>query len=825
MRFVYLGLFSRICDWVLSHIFEPVFRFVSNLLNVVLTWVFQEVLAPVLMPVLQGILEFAIKLWVEIYSTHLYLLFSGLLKLLDYLETAFDVFIGLRDVTYDSGGTIIEGSLIEVLMQQKNVNQIFWVLTLAGLGIAMILTIIATAKSALDLDFENKRPVTKVLASMMKTFIQFFMIPFLVYFVLRLSAIILRGVTTALTPEGTTSLGRMVFVIASLDAAKVENLNVSSSTRAANIGPLDSVRKPFYLMDAKGVSSKDYGKLSDVGDAFFLGEFDYLIGFIAAIFLLFTIGICLVIFIQRIFELLLLYLVSPYFVSTMPLDDGEKFNRWREMFVGKCFSGFGSAIGMRLFLLVCPIIMGNEIRLAADAGLGGNASPEMEYMMKLFFIAGGAWAVYKSGPMITSLISSQAGQSEMQTANMVGGMLYGSTLGMAMAHGGRALSSMGGKLGSKLGGKAGAGLAGKKGGGLAGASGGGKSQAFMGDKKKKEKWKWNDIKVNSLNQNRQKAKDDAIRAAGALKAAGRLNVRGRRGAGALNRGGLKGAKALGAGALGAGGLKEAKALGAGGLERAGALGAGGLEGTGAFSPAVPDKQGTEGPNPKKTGVKGHNIHMGSFLTRQYNEDGSMKFRLMGFGYGRDAEGKTNSIRLPGLKLNQMKDGHYMVSKFSALPGVKIARTETDAGIKFSSLSLMGFGYNRSEEGKEYRLGKSLVVQKGADGSSRYQLGSQVRTKDAFGDVQYNLGGTTIQKDGDGSRRYQRGDTSYTRVMGENGAMDRQFTGPVTLHLKTPERGEDGQAAKSRLESIRIGSVSYDRSGTVYDLRVGKKPEN
>lgn len=801
MTFVYLGFFSRICDWVLSHIFEPVFRFVSNLLNVVLTWVFQEVLAPVLMPVLQGILEFAIKLWVEIYSTQLYLWFSGILKLIDYLETAFDVFIGLRDVSYGSGKAVIRGSLIEVLMQQENINRIFWVLTLAGLGIAMILTIIATAKSALDLDFENKRPVTKVLASMMKTFIQFFMIPFMVYFVLRLAAIILRGVTTVLTPGGTTSLGRMVFVIASLDAAKAESFNVSSQTPAAGIGPMDTVRKPFYLMNAQGVSSKDYGKLSDVSGSFYLGEFDYLIGFIAAVFLLFTIGICLVIFIQRIFEILILYLVSPYFVSTMPLDDGEKFNRWREMFVGKCFSGFGSAIGMRLFLLICPMIMGNQIRLAA------NASPEMEYMMKLFFIAGGAWAVYKSGPMITSLISSQAGQSEMQTANMVGGMLYGSTLGMAMARGGRALSSMGGKLGSKLGGKAGTGLGGKKGGGLAGEPGGGKSQAFTGDKRKKEKWKWNDIKVNSLNQGRQKAKDDAIRAAGALKAAGRLDVRGRRGAVALGKGGLKGA-----GALGAGGLKGAGA-------------------PGAFSPGDPDKQGAglgdikgvEGLNPEKPEVKGHNIHMGSFLTRQYNEDGSMKFKLMGFGYGRDAEGKTNSIRLPGLKLNRMNNGHYMVGKFSALPGVKIARTETDAGIKFSSLSLMGFGYNRSEEGKEYRLGKSLVVQKGADGSSRYQLGSQVRTKDAFGDVQYNLGGAVIQRDGDGSRRYQSGSASYTKVMGENGAMDRQFAGPVTFHLKTPERGEDGQAAKSHLESIQIGSVSYDRSGAVHDLRVGKKP--
>ena len=296
-----------------------------------------------------------------------------------------------------------------------------------------MLTIYATARSAFDLDFENKRPVSKVLAAMMKTFIQFFTVPFFVFFLLKLSAVILKGITGVLGFGGETTLGRIVFVIASLDASRTEGYNISNPGKGIKIGVTDAERAPFYNISGTGL--KDYGRLMDVDEAFYLQDFDYLIGFIAAIFLLFTIGICLIIFVQRVFEICLLYLASPYFVCMIPLDDGEKFSRWREMFVGKCFTGFGSVVGMRLFLMICPIIMGNDITF------GNEASPEMTYMIKLFFIAGGAWAVYKSGPMITSLISSQAGSSEASTAATVGGMLYAYTAGKMISKGQQLLRS------------------------------------------------------------------------------------------------------------------------------------------------------------------------------------------------------------------------------------------------------------------------------------------------------------------------------------------------------------------------------------------------
>lgn len=430
MEMAYLGLFEKIFNWVLDRIFDPIFKWLTNLLTTIFTWIFNEILAPILLPILETVLEWAFELWKDIYAVHLYTLYSAVLKLIDYMESVFDIFIGIDEVTYHAGaGKVVRGSLLDVLLQQDTVSTIFWALTLGGLGIAMMLTIYGVAKSAFDLDFENKRPVSKVLTAMMKTFVQFFTVPFFVYFIVKLAAVILQGISYLLNQGNNTTLGRILFMIASLDAAKDTNYNVSTSKLKITLGtsPKDTVRYPFYSLDA--ANAKDYGDISAVMEKFDLSNFDYLVGAIAAIFLFFTLAVCLIKFVQRIFEVILLYIVSPYFVSTIPLDDGEKFGKWREMFVGKCFSGFGSAIGMRLYLMVCPMIMSDTI----DFG----ASGEMDYIMKLFFLAGGAWAVFKSGPMLTNLLSFQAGQDESTTQAVAGGFLYAQTAGRM----GKAVSS------------------------------------------------------------------------------------------------------------------------------------------------------------------------------------------------------------------------------------------------------------------------------------------------------------------------------------------------------------------------------------------------
>ncbi len=772
MNLVYLGLFEKVFNWVLDKIMEPVYKFVSSLLTTVLTWAFQKVLAPVLIPVLEDILKFAIDLWKTIMSVRLYILFSGVLKLVDYLQTAFDVFIGIKDVTYkDASGNVISGSLLEVLFQQNTISTVFWAMTIGALGLALILTVYATAKSAFDLDFENRRPVSKVLASMMKTFVQFFTVPFLVYFLIKLAAVILRGVTNVLSFGTETTLGRIVFVIASLDAAKNKAYNVSTASGGITLGTssADEIRYPFYSLSGGGSGVKDYGNLSEVSEVFNLADFDYLIGFIAAVFLLFTIGVCLLVFVQRIFEVMLLYLVSPYFVCTMPLDDGEKFAKWREMFVGKCFTGFGSVIGMRLYLMICPMVMGNTIRF------GSGVSPEMDYIMKLFFLVGGAWAVYKSGSMITSLLSFQAGQSENMTAALAGGVLFSQTAGRLMGvgqrliagglRGGRAGGSgrealpgaaagkdqkdgqlfQGSKAGVAVGGlgaaaglqkaMGGKALAGK--GGLAGGIGGLGGRTSMSGKALAGRRSTISGGIGvSPGRLSEKGAAGARRntiSGGIGVSPGRLSVSGAAGA---RRNTISGGVGVSPGRLSESGAarmrSNAVSMGSRTGGAPGGLGLSGLERPGSLSGAgAGERQAFTG---SENQARHHNLELGSLFRNTYDEQGNRTFRMLGFGFTANAEGKTNSVTLPCMSLQRGGEkGKFFVSD-ARLPGIANMHANVEGGrLKFSELNVLGM-HCRSEDGaSSVSFGGAFSLGRAKDGSvSHVKVGGLQVTNDENG---------------------------------------------------------------------------------------------
>lgn len=440
MTMVYLGLFSRIFEWIWEKILSPIVSFVANLLGSLFEWVFNNILVPILTLVLQKVLPWFLGLLKGIFSTILYRCLSWIFKIIDYLNSAFDIFIGTSEVEYQGGS----GPLLNAVMSQGVVSKAFWIITLLGIGVAMVLCIYAVAKSSLDFDFENKRPVGAVMRSMLKCFFQFLLIPFFVVFILRLSGIILNALSTALSSNSyglPKSLGCILFAITSLDAAKDgRTMNLSNAGSGGEL-LTSGGRGEFY------VGKLNYMDIEDVKEYFDLSKFDYLVGITMGIFLAVIMTICCITFIRRVFEVLTLYLVSPLFVSTMPLDDGEKFKKWREMFIAKVFGGYGSLVTMRLYLMLCPVIVGNSIQWGS-----GKTSADATYFIKLIFLVGGAWAMLKIGPMITSLLNAQAGQSEQTLTDAVGGMAGGlliKTAGTAVGAVGSAIGRAGHKYTDK----------------------------------------------------------------------------------------------------------------------------------------------------------------------------------------------------------------------------------------------------------------------------------------------------------------------------------------------------------------------------------------
>lgn len=436
MEYSYMGIFSTIFNWVLEKILSPVFQFISKLLSSALSWIFNSVLAPLLKEVFWPLLKDLVNLIMEILAGVIYGIYAEILKIVDNMSSIFNYMIGLENVTYKKESM----SLLEALFKIDGLRTAFLMISVIGLGIAMVTAIYATMQSALDLDFENKRPVSKVMGAFFRCFLQLLTVEFFVLFLVYFSSLLLKAIDQALNAfhgGGNTTLGRMVFTVSSMNACKTDKALNLNGEHASLVGIDDSVRRLFYNTKLDNVKTYSYADISSVEKFFDLSKFDYVIGFVLAIFLIIVMACCLVIFVQRLFDMLMLYLVSPFFIGMMPMDDGEKFGKWRELFIGKCFSGFGMVISMKLYLMLCPTILGSRVVFS-------ESSKELDYMTKMVFILGGAWAVVKSGPLLTSLLSGESGSHETSGVTSV----TIAAAGMGRGMGGLALAGAGMAMGS-----------------------------------------------------------------------------------------------------------------------------------------------------------------------------------------------------------------------------------------------------------------------------------------------------------------------------------------------------------------------------------------
>ncbi len=401
-----LGIFDKVFDWVYDKLLSPVVNWLASILSTIFEWIFENIL--------QGFLEKVFKwLWeyigVEIanfFYAQIYALYCGLLELVDIMQYGFDVLIGLQDITYvNSAGQEESTTLLNYIIFNDTIRTALVGITFIALALTILFAIYSVIHSSLDFDFENKRPVGKVMSATFKTMMTFLFIPLIVWVGLNLASIVLKQTAAALSGTGgTTSISDTILLVSSMKAHKDSGVAFSFTTSPWS-GIVDGSLN--YMTFAARIN---------------IAEIDYLIGFAAAIFCLIIMLICLFSFIRRIYDIVLLYIVSPYFASTMVLDDGQKFSRWRETFIGKVLVGFGSALGMRLFLMLIPMIMGDEIQFFDNGIVEATAG----YILKLIFILGGMYAVYKSSSLLTSIISTSVAQTEqMDNAMLMHGLMKG----------------------------------------------------------------------------------------------------------------------------------------------------------------------------------------------------------------------------------------------------------------------------------------------------------------------------------------------------------------------------------------------------------------
>ena len=422
MQIVQLGLFSSVFKYVYNKILDPMWDWLSDLLASGFKFL-ADIIPGAVDIVMNSILGDVINMLLEWYYSKWFLVQSAILLLLDCIEDCFNVVSGLSPVYIGKDGQGAAGGqgvpLLFAVFRQTTVQNAFFTMIVVGFSICFFMAILATARSFFELAGEKTKPVTHIIRMTARSLLYLLLAPMMAFALILLSQAILTTIDKALTAgdEGKTSMARIVFCIASLDAVDTDlhsdgkEYNISYDKGPSKASLTDKYRKQFYYVDPDAIVP-NFTNPEKSRSVFTFRGFDYFIGIGCGIF--FTIVMCMVlaVFIGRVFDVVVLLIIQPFFVGMMPFDDGEYYRRWFELFLGKLFQGFGSVIGMRVYLMILEQIFTGNIRFSNSTSVGARLQ---DYLMMLLFAMGGAVAVRHVGPLVTGILSQAAATGEQMT--------------------------------------------------------------------------------------------------------------------------------------------------------------------------------------------------------------------------------------------------------------------------------------------------------------------------------------------------------------------------------------------------------------------------
>jgi len=311
----------------------------------------------------------------------IYKLQSGICYLIDFIKEVFFKLCGLDTVKVNGQDT----DLVASLVQSNTIHRVFLTVFLIGVILLVIFLIIALIRA--NYQGNEKKSRGAIMAKAGQSFLICLLVPFLLLAGMTLVSTIMGSLNNAMQLHITDSpskLGGQMLITSGYNAFKG-----SAESRAA-------IETMFLTGEL------DYNNLGHVRMFYNIHDINYVIGIFGGLVMLIMFAISSITFIQRIFDIILLYIVSPVSISTIPLDDGNRFRVWKDMLIAKLLGAYGIILVMNLFFLIMPQISSMQF----------FESSFQNSLVDFLFIIGGAFAVTKANLVISQLCGAQAGGRE-----------------------------------------------------------------------------------------------------------------------------------------------------------------------------------------------------------------------------------------------------------------------------------------------------------------------------------------------------------------------------------------------------------------------------
>ena len=318
----------------------------------------------------------------DFFFSLLYRMFAGICLIIDFIKTVFYKLCGIETVNIKGEDT----DLLSSLMSSENIRRVFLTITIIGVILLVVFTIIAIIRSC----YQEKQNWRTVMSKNMQSFIIMILIPFTVMAGILLTNAVMASINQAMQGSLNGSngyIGGQFLVTIGSDAYK------------GDIAERSSIEQMFISGEL------DYNNLDVVKRYYDINSCNYVIGILGSLVILVMFALSSITFVQRIFDVVLLYLISPVSVSTIPLDEGNRFKVWKDMLISKILSAYGVILTMNLFFLIIPMVY--QIDFFHDDFKNG--------LVYILFLIGGSFAVTKGARLISQLTGGSASGGEMSS--------------------------------------------------------------------------------------------------------------------------------------------------------------------------------------------------------------------------------------------------------------------------------------------------------------------------------------------------------------------------------------------------------------------------
>ena len=324
------------------------------------------------------LLEDLVNAIIDLFYRLLYRIFSGVCLLIDFIKDIFYKLSGVDSVMINGE----DSDLLTSLINSDSIRRVFLTVLIIGIILLAVFTTISLIKT----NWQERKDWKSVLSKTGQSLLIVIIMPFMVIAGIMMTNVIMSSLNIAMQDNNGNSsfmIGGQFLATIGCDGY-IGNISQSKAEEMFISGELN------------------YMSLDVVREYYDITSLNYIVGIVGSIFMLVMFVLSSLTFIQRIFDVVFLYIISPISISTIPLDDGGKFKIWKDMFISKLLSAYGVILVMNLFFLIIPQIYNIEF----------FDNTFQDGLVHILFLIGGSFAVSKASRVVYSLCGGQPDNGE-----------------------------------------------------------------------------------------------------------------------------------------------------------------------------------------------------------------------------------------------------------------------------------------------------------------------------------------------------------------------------------------------------------------------------